>query len=157
MDEEIVSWRIPEHLRDLIRRSVIHLMEDQAVRMQQTLVQFSDVFSKGDLDLGRTGLGKHKINIGNNPPIKHAPRRIAPAKREEMLQAVKELARQGMTEKSDSPWSSLVRCGAGEKERWHTTALCRLQSTKQRDDTLEALLGARWFSTLDLKSGYHQM
>ena len=66
------------------------------------------MFSRGDLDLVSTGLVKHTINTGNSAPIKHAPRRIAPARRQEMQRIVNELAAQGVIERSDSPWSSAV-------------------------------------------------
>ena len=51
----------------------------------------------------------------------------------------------------------------GKKERWLTTILCGLVYAVTRkeahplprvDDTLDTLAGTKWFSTLDLISGY---
>lgn len=49
------------------------------------------MFSKGDLDLGRTGHFQHHIKTGDTVTIKHASRRIAPAWHEEMQRTMKEL------------------------------------------------------------------
>ncbi|MPC98125.1 hypothetical protein E2C01_093478 [Portunus trituberculatus] len=54
------------------------------------------------MDLGRTSLVKHMIYTNNCPPIKQPPRRVAPAKREEMQRAVTEMAGLGLIERSDS-------------------------------------------------------
>ena len=37
---------------------------------------FSDAISVGDGDLGRTGLLRHKINVGDAPPIRQQARRL---------------------------------------------------------------------------------
>ena len=161
-----VGDTLPAHLTDLAERSGSHLTQPQRVKMEDTLREFADVFSKGDHDLGRTGLVKHRIDTGNAHPIKHAPRRIPPAKREEMQQAVKELEKQGLIEKSDSPWSSavvLVSKKDGTRRFCVDYRALNDRTVKDSyplpriDDTLDALAGARWFSTLDLKSGYHQV
>ena len=91
---------MPKHLIDLVQRSAVHLTREQQTKM---MGHSEEVFSRGDLDLGRTGLVKHHIKTGNASPIKHTPRRIALARREEMQQAVKDLELQGVVERSDSP------------------------------------------------------
>ncbi|KAK3878810.1 hypothetical protein Pcinc_016620 [Petrolisthes cinctipes] len=83
---------LPEHLWDLAKRSTSCLTEEQAKKMHKVLVQYADVFSRGDMDLGRTALVKHSVNTGNSSPVKQAPRRVALAKREEMPQAVESMA-----------------------------------------------------------------
>lgn len=157
---------LPDFLEDLALRGSANLTESQAERVRHTLTQYSDVFSRGDLDLGRTSLVKHSINTGTSAPIKCPPRRIAPARREEMQRTVNDLANQGVIEKSDSPWSSAVVL---VKKKDGTQRFCvdyrALNDVTVKDsyplpridDTLDALVGARWFSTLDLKSGYHQV
>lgn len=157
---------LPDFLEDLALRSSTNLTEAQAERVRHTLTLYSDVFSRGDLDLGRTSLVKHSINTGTSAPIKCPPRRIAPARREEMQRTVNDLAAQGVIELSDSPWSSAVVL---VKKKDGTQRFCvdyrALNDVTVKDsyplpridDTLDALVGARWFSTLDLKSGYHQV
>ncbi|ROT62945.1 hypothetical protein C7M84_019191 [Penaeus vannamei] len=140
--------------------------EEQQERLRGTLTRYADVFSKGDLDLGRTGLVQHHIRTGDALPIKHAPRRIAPARREEMQRSVMEMEAQGVVERSDSPWSSpvvLVTKKDGTKRFCVDYRSLNNVTAKdsyplpRMDDTLDAMAGARWFSTLDLKSGYHQV
>ena len=157
---------LPNFLEDLALRSAVDLTEAQTERMRHTLARYADVFSRDDMDLGRTGLVKHSINTGSSAPIKCPPRRIAPARREEMQRTVNELAAQGVIERSDSPWSSAVVL---VKKKDGTQRFCvdyrALNDVTVKDsyplpridDTLDALVGARWFSTLDLKSGYHQV
>lgn len=157
---------LPDFLEDLMHRSAANLTEAQTEKVRYILARYADVFSRGELDLGRTGLVKHSINTGGSAPIKCPPRRIAPARREEMQRTVDDLAAQGVIERSDSPWSSAVVL---VKKKDGTQRFCvdyrALNDVTVKDsyplpridDTLDALVGARWFSTLDLKSGYHQV
>ena len=157
---------VPEHLTDLAERSAVELSADQRREMEAMLCCYADVFSKNDLDLGRTDLVEHHINTGDAVPIKHAPRRISPTKRAEINREVRKLHRQGVIEESDSPWSSavvLVKKPDGSSRLCVDYRQLNLKTVKDSyplpriDDTLDALTGARWFSTLDLKSGYHQV
>ncbi|CAB3981552.1 Retrovirus-related Pol poly from transposon, partial [Paramuricea clavata] len=134
---------IPEHLQDLYKKNV-----------------------DGSGDIGRAKGTKNKINTGDAQPIKQAPRRLPMRKSDEAIQAVEEMEKQGIVEPSMSPWSSpivLVRKKDG------STRFCvdyrRLNDITRKDSfplprvdiTLDALNDAKWFTTLDLKSGYWQV
>ena len=161
-----VSDNVPHHLQDLLDRSSVHLNESQKQQLEDLLVTFADVFSSGDHDIGCTGLVEHEINTGDHAPIKQPPRRIGPVRRKEMEEAVEKLRRQGVIEKSFSPWSSNVVL---VRKRDGTTRCCidyrALNSVTLKDsyplprvdDTLDSLAGAQWFGTLDMTSGYHQV
>lgn len=77
-------------------------------QLAKLLISYADLFSTGYRDLGRSDLAKHGIDTGNSRPIKHPPRRIAPARRTETEKAVGELIEQGVVVWSNSPWSSAV-------------------------------------------------
>ena len=165
-DEKTAVVTLPPHLEDLATRSTTHLSEVQTMATHQLLAQYADVFSSSDLDLGRTSLVKHAIHTRDSPPIKQPPRRVALAKREEMQRAVQEMAAAGLIERSDSPWCSpvvLVAKKDGTKRfcvdyrALNAVTVTDAYPLPRMDDTLDALVGVRWFSTLDLKSGYHQV
>ena len=61
---------VPKHLVDLLERSCQHLSGEQSQRVRELLLRNQDVFSKGDLDLGRTDLVRHSINTADHRPIK---------------------------------------------------------------------------------------
>ena len=124
------------------------------------------MFPKGPGDLGCTDLVQHLIHTGEARPIHQATRRLPLTKREEAEQAVQEMLQQGVIEPSSSPWSSpvvLVRKKDGST--WFCVDYRKVNQITHKDlyplpridDTLEALTGAKYFSTLDLKSGYWQV
>ena len=157
---------LPTHLKELYDRSIAGLLEAQHPEVHQLLCSYSDVFSTGPDDLGCTDLVKHHIHTGQAVPVRQPPRRLPLAKREEAERAVREMQERDVIEPSASPWSSpivLVRKKDG------STRFCvdyrKLNDVTNKDsyplpridDTLEALGGAKWFSTLDLRSGYWQV
>ncbi|ROT68914.1 hypothetical protein C7M84_012909 [Penaeus vannamei] len=118
------------------------------------------------MDLGRTSMVKHHIYTRDTPPIKQPHRRVPPAKREEMQCAVQEMAKAGIIERSNSPWCSpvvLVTKKDGSKRfcvdyrALNAVTVTDAYPLPRIDDTLDALSKVQWFSTLDLKSGYHQV
>ena len=79
---------------------------------------------------------------------------------------IEDMSAQGLIERSNSPWSSalvLVRKKDGSLRCCVDYRALNEATVKDSyplpriDDTLDALVGASWFSTLDLKSGYHQI
>ena len=61
---------LPEHIRDLFQRSVIHLSFFQSIEVACLFIEFAGVFSKNDLDIGVFKLIKHRIRLYEDFPLK---------------------------------------------------------------------------------------
>lgn len=134
--------------------------------MKSLLGRHANLFTKSDDDLGRTGLAKHAIDTGENKPIREVPRRLPEHMNAEVEKHVKDMLKHGVIEPSNSPWSSRVVL---VKKKDGSTRFCvdyrRLNAITEKDayplpridETLDQLAGCKWFSTLDLHSGYWQI
>ena len=65
---------MPSHLSDLYERTIVGMNNVQKKQVEKLLCKYSEVFSKSDSDLGRTGIIKHRIPTGDAQPIKQRPR-----------------------------------------------------------------------------------
>lgn len=138
----------------------------QKSQLEELLNDFEDVVSRGSSDLGRTNRVKHRIPTGDFAPIKQSPRRAPFHQKDEMEKNLKCMLDDGIVEPSSSPWASPVVL---VKKKDGTTRFCvdyrRLNDVTRKDayplpridSTLDALGGAKYFSTIDLASGYWQV
>ncbi|GFU81391.1 retrovirus-related Pol polyprotein from transposon 412 [Trichonephila clavipes] len=142
------------------------LSPEQKSSAERLFQEFEDVFSRNSSDIGHTTVTQHRIHTADHPPIKQHPRRLPFAKQEEVGTLLREMQENDIIEPSSSPWASpivLVRKKDG------STRFCvdyrKLNDVTKKDsyplpridDTLDTLSGHKWFSTLDLKSGYWQV
>jgi hypothetical protein len=83
------------------------------------------------------------------------------AKQEEVSDMIDDMKRSGVIEESDSPWSSpVVLVRKKNEELRFCVDYRKLNDVTRKEsfplpriyDTLDTLSGAKWFSTLDLKS-----
>ncbi|GFT73552.1 retrovirus-related Pol polyprotein from transposon 412 [Trichonephila clavipes] len=144
----------------------VELFPEQKSSTERLFQEFEDVFSRNSSDIGHTTVTQHRIDTADHPPIKQHPRRLPFAKQEEVGTLLREMQENDIIEPSSSPWASpivLVRKKDG------STRFCvdyrKLNDVTKKDsyplpridDTLDTLSGHKWFSTLDLKSGYWQV
>ena len=135
-------------------------------RIRKLLREFADIFSKNEYDLGRTGLIQHSIEIIGEKPKRCGPRPLNPAMRQELEKQVNDMLHQDLIQPSRSEYACpvvLVRKKDG------TLRFCcdfrKVNDASRKDsyplprisEVISTLSGARVFSTLDLKSGYHQI
>ena len=134
--------------------------------MKRLLCEFSDVISVGEKDLGRTNVLKHKVNTGDAPPIHQQARRMPYHQRETVKKMLDDMLQQDVIEASSGPWSSpivLARKKDGtlrfcvDFRRINDMTKKEVHPLPRIDETLDMLGGAKWFSTLDLASGYWQV
>ena len=157
---------LPNHLIELYQNSTQNIHPKFHNEIKQCLADFQDVFSKDNNDIGSTDEVKHSINTGDAAPIKEKPRRQPVCNQEEINRQVKDLEDRGVIEPSDSPWAAnvvLVKKKDGSKRLCidyrglNAVTIKDAYPIPRIDDTLDALGGAKWFSTLDLSSGYWQV
>ena len=157
---------LPEKLQTMVENSSEFLNDEQKQKLWETVYEFQDVFESKDGELGQTSEVQHKINTGDARPIKQAPRRIPIHLRDEVDKAMKEMIDKGVIEPSDSPWSSpvvLVRKKDGslrfciDYRKLNEVTVPDAYPLPKMDEALDCLGGAKWFSTLDLASGYWQV
>ena len=159
--------RLPDHLDQLLRDSITELEdESQLDAVRSLLMKYDYAFSGGKGDLGCTNIVKHKIVTGTARPIKEPPRRLPLVKREALSQEIQDMLSMGIIEESVSPWGAPVVLVPRKDKKWRVCLdyrslnKCTLRDSyplPRIDDSLDALGGASWFSTLDLASGYHQV
>jgi hypothetical protein len=134
--------------------------------LRKLLTEYEDIFSGDDEDYGRTNKVYHRIDTGDARTIRRPPRRIRLAKQAEIKEMLDDMQRHGVIEESDSPWSSPIVLARKKNGEIHFCVDYRkLNDVRKKDcfslpridETLDTLAGAKWFSTLDLKSGYWQV
>ena len=130
------------------------------------LDEFQDVYSRGANDLGKTSKVYHKIPTGDARPIKQGARRLPYHQRREVETNLDAMVKNGVVTSSTSPWSSPIVL---VKKKDGITRFCvdyrKLNDVTRKDayplpridETLDALGGAAYFSTMDLASGYWQV
>lgn len=135
--------------------------------------QFRD-FLKKNIDMfavdpkcpGTNTQVKHHIDTGEHPPIKQHPYRSSFKENEIIQKEVKTMLQNNTIRPSRSPWSSPVVLVT---KKDGTTRFCvdyrKLNAITKKDvyplpridDTLDKLQGMKYFSSLDLASGYWQV
>uniref|UniRef100_A0A2A4K0Q2 Peptidase A2 domain-containing protein n=1 Tax=Heliothis virescens TaxID=7102 RepID=A0A2A4K0Q2_HELVI len=70
------------NISNLLKDCSEDLSEGEREKAKKMLLQYADVFSTDDADIGKTGLVQHKINTGNELPIRQRPRRLPCGSRE---------------------------------------------------------------------------
>jgi hypothetical protein len=167
----IVNQNVTQTIQDpsnIIEKLSINKNLDPVKKEQLTelLAKYITAFSQSESDLGRTDLVQHSIRLNNDQPIKHAPYRVPPQKREIIQQKGNELKSKGVLIDSQSPFSSPVVLIRKKNGEWRFGADYRaLNSATVKDayplpridDALDALCSNSHFTTLDLKSGYWQV
>ena len=142
------------------------LTPDQKQEASILLDKWKHIFSTGPTDLGFTDLVEHEINLSDNTPFKDPYRRIPPAMFEEVRQHLKEMLDASAIRESQSPFSSnivLVRKKDNslrfciDFRKLNNRTIKDAYSLPRIEETIDSLSGSKYFSKLDLRSGYWQV
>ena len=141
------------------------LMPSERAQLQKLLQNFSDVFKMPGKPNGRTPLVKHTIPTKGSPirqPLRRLPEKLKRIVDEE----INEMLKNDIIRPSNSPWSSPVVMVRKPDGSWRFCIdFRRLNSVTHKDAfplpridaTLDTLANVKYFSSLDLASGYWQV
>lgn len=157
---------LPEPIERLLHGCNDQLSPSQLTDVTQLLVKHKDVFSLSKYDIGTTNIVQHRINTGDAAPIKQPLRRLPLTLKGEVETEVGNMLENGIIIKSKSPWASpmvLVRKPDNSIRVCIDYRAVNAVTVKDSyplphiNSSLDSLKGSRWFSTLDLASGYYQV
>ncbi|KAL1249465.1 hypothetical protein QQF64_020470 [Cirrhinus molitorella] len=139
---------------------------EQQVQLRAVLEKYLGVFALDDDDLGYTDKVQHEIHLTDDVPVNQPYRRVPPNQYQEVREHITRLLKKGVIQESVSAYASpvvLVRKTDGSL--WLCVDYRKLNAKTRRDafplpridESFDALKGAKFFSTVDLASGYHQI
>ena len=140
---------------------------------EKLMAEFPDVFQDTLPGLPPDRGIEHVIDTGDTAPISRPPYKMSPLELDELKRQLKELLDLRLIRPSSSPWGAPVlfvrKAGDPSSGTSPALRLCidyratnrvtkRIDVPLPRiDECLERLHGMKYFSKLDLKSGYHQL
>lgn len=142
------------------------LTPDQQEKMTNLLQRWTKVFSSHDEDFGRTGVVKHQIPTGSAPPSRERYRPVPPSLYTELQTLLQNMLDSGVVRESASPWAAPIVLVRKKDGSWRFCVdYRRLNALTHKDsyplprieESLTGLKAAKWYSTLDLASGYWQV
>ena len=156
-----------EDINEIVELAASDLQDSQIKEKLSSLIGiYRDVFALAKDPLG-TAIGtEHFIDTNEYPPFKIAPYKVAPYKLPADQEEIKEMLDKGVIVPSKSPYSSPI---VMVPKKDGTNRMCidyrKLNEITTKDayplprigQTIDALQGAGYFSSLDLASGYWQV
>ncbi|UYV81653.1 K02A2.6-like, partial [Cordylochernes scorpioides] len=161
--DEVTSPDVRECLISMISTD---LEETKKNRLLTCLNEFSDIFDFEKKSFPVSGEIKHKIDTSDYPPVRQRPYRVSPAERRVIQSEVEKMMETKIIRPSSSPWASpviLVRKKDGslrfcvDYRRLNKITKKDVYPLPRIDDALDTLSGSRYFSTMDMRSGYWQI
>ena len=155
-----------DFIQEMLNKVDLELSDEQENQVKNLLEINREVFSTSEFDLGRTNFVQHRIDTGINRPFKQQLRRHPMAYLPVIDEHVDKMLANDICRPSFSPWASNV---VYVKKSDGTLRFCtdyrQLNNLTVKDsypvpriDTcFDALGGAKYFSTLDLRQGYWQV
>lgn len=129
-------------------------------------MEYSDIFSTSEFDIGHTRTVKHNISLKEDTPFKQRHRYIPPAMYQEVKDHLRQLLECGVIEESSSPYASavvLVRKKSGalrfcvDYRQLNDKTVKDSYALPRIEEIMDQLKGATCFSTLDMRCGYYQV
>ncbi|KAK3742849.1 hypothetical protein QZH41_004524 [Actinostola sp. cb2023] len=164
--EGTVRWQRKQELPNGITLDNFPGTAQQLEEALALFTEYKEVFATNKEDLGCTSTTYHRIHTEDDVPVMERHRRIPPNQFQEVQQHLQELLQKGIIKPSKSDYASpivLVRKKSG------ALRMCvdyrKLNAKTKRDayplprieESLDALKGAKYFSTIDLASAYNQV
>ena len=134
--------------------------------LRQLFQDFSDIFAVQNYDIGKTDVVEHHIDTGNHRPIRMRPYRTPFKLKQEMKTHIDEMLRNDIIGPSSSPWAApalLVNKHDGSTrfvvDYRALNAVTKFDSypMPRIADILDQLNNKKFFTCLDLASGYHNV
>jgi len=157
---DVINLLRLEHLNDEERGNIVNLIK-----------RHHDRFHLPAEHLGKTNVTTHRIITIDDTPVHTKQYRFPPIHKQEINQQVTKLVKEGIAKTSTSPYNSPVwivpkKADSHGNKRWRMVIDYRNLNEKTIGDAyplpnicdiLDQLGGAKYFSVLDLASGFHQI
>nr|CAH7733188.1 unnamed protein product [Callosobruchus chinensis] len=153
-------------MNDLKSQISNNLSQNEFQKLLLLLNKYRDGFAQNMNELGKIKGVEMKINLTDDKPVTYRPYRLSFSEREKVREIVNSLMSADIIQESNSPYASPVIL---VKKKNDETRMCidfRAINAKtikdsyplpRVDDHLEVLKGCKFFTTLDMASGYHQI
>ena len=137
-----------------------------ALKFERMLMEHHNIFSLDKNELGCTDAAEHMIELLDTEPFKERFWRIAPLLVEEVQEHIQEMLDGGAIHPSQSPWcNAVVLVCKKDGGLQFCINFCKLNNWTKKDafplpwmqETMESMVGAQFFSTMDLTSGFWQV
>ena len=134
--------------------------------LKKILTKHRKIFSCGDCDVGeyQYGMAKLKFKTGRTDPVYVPVRRVPMELRSWLEKRLNEMEKSGIIEKCDgSPYNSPLFLVKKQSGKWREVNDFRALNERLEDnhfplphlrDLLDQLHGSKFFSSIDLRSGY---
>lgn len=171
-DVEMKDMEVDDILQEnLTRLRLDHMNQEEQQCISELCREYKDIFYSDKLPLSFTNQVKHIIRTKNEDPIYVKPYRQPPVQTQEIKTQVKKLLKNNIIQESHSPWNAPVHLvpkkmdASGEIKFRMVIDYRRLNEITTDDkyplpnimDLFDKLGKSKYFTTLDLANGYHQI
>ena len=135
-------------------------------QLDNLLGTFKDQFTKDEITIGTTPLTQMSINTGDSDPVSQKPYPIAMKHYNWVKEETDKLLEAGVIRNSHSSWSApIIVVPKGDGGKCLVIDYRALNKVTRKfvwpmpkvEDIFSQLNGAKYFSTLDLRAGYHHI
>ena len=155
-----------KQLLEALRLENTDLPREELDQLRSLVEEFGELFALDSSELGRTSVVTHEINTGEHCSVRQHPRRVPFSLRGKVCELIKDMLDQGVVVPSASPWASPIVLVAKKDgstrfcvdyRKLNAVTKLDVYPLPRIDDSLDLLADAKFFTSLDLASGYWQV
>ena len=161
------QWMLPESIKpDSFTPPKYQLNSNIQQQLDTLLGTFKDQFAKDEMTIGTTPLTQMSIDTGDSDPVSQKPYPIAVKHYNWVKEEIDKLLEAGVIRNSHSSWSApIIVVPKGDGGKCLVIDYRALNKVMRKfvwpmskvEDIFSQLNGAKYFSTLDLRAGYHHI